>query len=90
MRNCSPSPGGRNAHMTQSTYDFGRSFLTFGINLKQQAPITLSNAFDWHRDIPWWDTEMGNDSGARTESIGSQTERTPGPATLRLALRVTF
>jgi hypothetical protein len=52
--------------------------------------MTLANAFDWYREIPWWDIEMGNDSGARTESVGSQTERTPGPATLRLALRVTF
>ena len=28
--------------------------------------------------VPWWDTEMGS-SGARTETIGSQTERTPAP-----------
>jgi hypothetical protein len=52
--------------------------------------ITLANAWDWYREIPWWDVEMGNDSGARTESVASQTERTPAPATLRLALRVTF
>jgi hypothetical protein len=52
--------------------------------------LTLANAFDWYREIPWWDVEMSNDSGARTESIASQTERTPAPATLRLALRVTF
>jgi TonB-linked SusC/RagA family outer membrane protein len=52
--------------------------------------LTLANAFDWHREIPWWDTEMGSDSGARTEAVASQTERTPAPATLRLALRVTF
>jgi hypothetical protein len=34
--------------------------------------------------------EMMGDNGSRTDDIAEQTERTPAPATLRLALRLTF
>jgi hypothetical protein len=52
--------------------------------------LTLSNAFDWYREIPWWDTEILGNAGATSEAVASSTERTPAPAMLRLSLRVTF
>jgi hypothetical protein len=52
--------------------------------------IALNNAFDWYREVPWYDMEMMGDSGSNTDDVAEQTERTPAPATLRLSLRVTF
>jgi TonB-linked SusC/RagA family outer membrane protein len=52
--------------------------------------VTLANAFDWYREIPWWDPEILGNNAARDESVAPSTERTPAPATLRLSLRVTF
>jgi hypothetical protein len=52
--------------------------------------LTLANAFDWYREIPWWDPEIQGNGGANTESVTSQSERTPAPAVFRLSLRVTF
>lgn len=54
--------------------------------------LTLANAFDWYREIPWYDLELNSDSGsgAAGEGIGNAAERTPSPATFRISLRVTF
>lgn len=54
--------------------------------------LTLANAFDWYREIPWYDLELNSDagSGADGEGIGNASERTPAPATFRISLRVTF
>jgi hypothetical protein len=52
--------------------------------------LALNNIFDWYREVPWYDMEMMGDNGSRTDDIAEQTERTPAPATLRLALRLTF
>ncbi len=54
--------------------------------------LQLANAWDWYREVPWYDIEMTSDSGAGPagEGFANAAERTPAPATLRLALRVTF
>ena len=55
--------------------------------------LALNNAWDWYREIPWYDTEItGNGSTASglSESIGGASERLPAPATFRISLRVTF
>jgi TonB-dependent starch-binding outer membrane protein SusC len=52
--------------------------------------LTLNNFYDWYREVPWYDMEMGGDTGARSEDVAEQTERTPAPATFRLSLRATF
>ena len=54
--------------------------------------ITLQNAFDWYREIPWYDVELSSDagSGQAGEGFANAAERTPAPATLRFSLRVTF
>jgi TonB-linked SusC/RagA family outer membrane protein len=50
---------------------------------------TLANFWKWTREIPWFEQEILNNSGANGDGLGT-TERVPAPATLRLALRVTF
>jgi TonB-linked SusC/RagA family outer membrane protein len=52
--------------------------------------VTLANAYDWYREIPWYDVELSPDNGLDDEGFGNASERTPAPATLRLGLRVTF
>ena len=54
--------------------------------------LALNNAWDWYREVPWYDTEItGNGTtDGLSESIGAATERLPGPATFRISLRVTF
>ncbi len=54
--------------------------------------VTLANAWSWYKEIPWYDVEMTSDSGAGQagEGFANAAERTPAPATLRFALRVTF
>jgi hypothetical protein len=52
--------------------------------------LTLNNAWDWYREIPWYDIEILGNTAATSESVASSTERTPAPATLRLSLRVSF
>jgi outer membrane receptor protein involved in Fe transport len=52
--------------------------------------VSLNNAWDWYREVPWYDMETMGDSGSNTDDVASQTERTPAPATLRLSLRFTF
>jgi hypothetical protein len=52
--------------------------------------LTLSNFWDWYREVPWFDMESGGDNGAASEDVASQSERTPAPATLRISLRATF
>jgi hypothetical protein len=50
---------------------------------------SLANFWMWQREIPWFDQEILNNAGANGDGLGT-TERVPAPATLRLALRVTF
>jgi len=54
--------------------------------------MTLANAYDWYREIPWHDVEITSDNGAGQtgEGFANASERTPAPATLRISLRVTF
>ncbi len=54
--------------------------------------LQLANIWDWYREVPWYDIEMTSDAGAGPagEGFANAAERTPAPATLRLALRVTF
>jgi len=54
--------------------------------------MTLLNAFDWYREIPWYDVELSPDagSGIAGEGFANASERTPAPATFRISLRVTF
>jgi TonB-linked SusC/RagA family outer membrane protein len=52
--------------------------------------IALQNAFDWYKEIPWYDTEIQGNDAALDDGIGGQTERIPSPATFRMSLRVTF
>ena len=54
--------------------------------------LALNNAWDWYREIPWYDTEIAGNGGADglNERIGGASERLPGPATFRISLRVTF
>jgi hypothetical protein len=54
--------------------------------------VTLANSFDWYREVPWYDVELTSDagSGQSGEGFANAAERTPAPATLRIALRVTF
>ena len=54
--------------------------------------VQLSNAWDWYREVPWYDVEMTSDSGAGPagEGFANASERTPAPAMLRLSLRMTF
>jgi outer membrane receptor protein involved in Fe transport len=52
--------------------------------------LSLNNAFSWYREIPWFDPETLGNNAANDDGIGGFSERTPGPATFRLALRVTF
>ena len=51
---------------------------------------TLSNYYDWYREIPWFDQESLGNNPAGDDGIGNQTERVPSPATLRMSIRVTF
>ena len=54
--------------------------------------VTLANAWDWYREVPWYDVEMTSDSGAGRagEGFANASERTPAPAILRFNLRVSF
>jgi TonB-dependent starch-binding outer membrane protein SusC len=52
--------------------------------------LSLANAYDWYREIPWWDPEILGNTAATSEAVASSTERTPAPAILRLSLRVSF
>ena len=54
--------------------------------------MTLANAWDWYREIPWHDVEITSDAGAGQagEGFANSSERSPAPAILRLSLRVTF
>ncbi len=52
--------------------------------------LTLNNAYDWYREVPWYDVEVLGNSPALDDGIGNQTERIPSPATFRMSLRVVF
>ncbi len=54
--------------------------------------MTLLNSYEWFREIPWYDVEISPDtgSGPAGEGFANASERTPAPATFRIALRVTF
>jgi hypothetical protein len=54
--------------------------------------VQMQNAFDWYREIPWYDVELTSDAGAGLagEGFANASERTPSPATLRFSLRVSF
>ena len=52
--------------------------------------LALNNAWDWFREIPWYDPEILGNAAANDDGIGNQTERIPAPATFRISLRVTF
>ncbi len=55
--------------------------------------LALNNAWDWYREVPWYDTEItgnGSTTTGLSEEIGGATERLPAPATFRISLRVTF
>ncbi len=51
---------------------------------------TLSNFYDWYREIPWYDPESLGNTPALDDGIGNQTERVPSPVTFRMSMRVTF
>ena len=51
---------------------------------------TLSNYFDWYREIPWYDPESLGNQPALDDGIGNQTERVPSPVSFRMSVRVTF
>jgi hypothetical protein len=51
--------------------------------------VTLSNAFTWYKEIPWWDVEIPGNDGANGDGVGSS-DRVPAPTTLSFALRVSF
>ena len=42
---------------------------------------TLSNFYDWYREIPWYDPESLGNTPALDDGIGNQTERVPSPVT---------
>ena len=52
--------------------------------------LALNNAWDWFREIPWYDPEILGNAAANDDGIGNATERVPAPATFRISLRVTF
>ncbi|MEX2466138.1 MAG: TonB-dependent receptor [Gemmatimonadota bacterium] len=52
--------------------------------------MVVANAYDWYREIPWYDVELVPDNGIGQEGFGNASERSPAPATLRISLRVTF
>ena len=52
--------------------------------------LTLNNAYDWYREVPWYDVEVLGNQPALDDGIGNQTERIPAPATFRMSLRVVF
>ena len=52
--------------------------------------LTLNNAYDWFREIPWYDPEILSNGAATDDGFGNPTERIPSPATFRISLRVTF
>lgn len=54
--------------------------------------MVLANAWDWYREIPWYDVEILSDTGAGQagEGFANASERSPAPATFRISLRVTF
>ena len=52
--------------------------------------MTLNNAWDWYREVPWYDVEVLGNQPALDDGIGNQTERIPSPATFRMTLRVVF
>jgi TonB-linked SusC/RagA family outer membrane protein len=54
--------------------------------------LVLNNAYDWYREIPWYDVELTSDNGIGQtgEGFANASERSPAPATFRMSLRVTF
>jgi len=63
----------------------------FPANVSNAAlTLSLSNAYDWYREIPFYDPEIMGNAAANTESVTAQSERSPAPAVLRISLRVTF
>lgn len=51
--------------------------------------VTLSNAFTWYREIPWWDVEIPGNDGANGDGVGTS-DRVPAPATVTFVLRFVF
>jgi outer membrane receptor protein involved in Fe transport len=51
--------------------------------------VTLSNAFTWYKEIPWWDVEIPGNDGANGDGVGSS-DRVPAPTTITFSLRVRF
>jgi TonB-linked SusC/RagA family outer membrane protein len=52
--------------------------------------LALNNAWDWFREVPFYDVEIFSNDGAGDDGVGNSTERIPAPATFRMSLRVTF
>lgn len=52
--------------------------------------LSLNNAYSWYRELPWYDFEVLSNAGVADDGPGNPSERTPGPATFRMALRVNF
>ena len=51
--------------------------------------VTLSNAFTWYREIPWWDVEIPGNDGANGDGVGTS-DRVPAPTTVTFVLRFVF
>ena len=51
--------------------------------------VTLSNAFTWYREIPWWDVEIPGNDGANGDGVGTS-DRVPSPTTVTFVLRFMF
>ena len=51
--------------------------------------VTLSNAFTWYGEIPWWDVEIPGNDGANGDGVGTS-DRVPSPTTVTLVLRFMF
>ena len=52
--------------------------------------LALNNAWSWYRELPWYDFEVLSNAGANDDGPGNPSERTPGPATFRVSLRITY
>ena len=52
--------------------------------------LALNNAWSWYRELPWYDFEVLSNDGANDDGPGNPSERTPGPATFRVSLRITY
>jgi hypothetical protein len=51
--------------------------------------LSLSNAWTWYREVPWWDLEILADDGANDDGLGTA-ERVPAPTTVTFGVRVRF